>query len=94
MRFWAMRNARMIVAAAALLERLAGVSIVAGRYADTSPARRSRVVHRRIKSVLVIWKGVLIPVKQSYWKHVQNASFIILSYEPQSETRHVPWSQV
>jgi hypothetical protein len=34
MRFWASRKARwMIIAAAALLERLAGVSIAASRYA-------------------------------------------------------------
>ena len=58
MRFWAMRKARwMIVAAAALLERLAGVSIVAGRYAG-HPHPRDDPVWRtdEIESVLVLWK--------------------------------------
>jgi hypothetical protein len=65
MRFWASRKARwMIIAAAALLERLAGVSIAASRYA--------RHPHLRVTSRCVETSRSISP----FWRFWDNPSII------------------
>jgi hypothetical protein len=67
MRFWASRKARwMIIAAAALLERLAGVSIAASRYA--------RHPHLRVTSRCVVETSRSI--SSLFWRFWDNPSII------------------